>query len=251
MTFVIDSFPCGEDRYSRIYAVVAIDVIRASTTVVTAAAAGRKCWPVTSVDEAFRLREESTRCLLAGEVGGLKPEGFDLNNSPASVALRSDHHRPMVLLSSSGTKLMVESSMRTETYVACLRNYKATAAHVGRWHERIALLGAATRDEFREEDQLCCAWIGAELLRLGHEPEDQKTARLIEQWGAASVEACAKGNSAAYLRRSGQLEDLDFILAHVDDVPQVFRLIGGEVEAVATSLIARNDPPAAESQLAA
>src|SRR5262249_17531134 len=156
-----------------------------------------------------------------------KPEGFDLNNSPASVALRSDHHRPMVLLSSSGTKLMVESGMHTETYVACLRNYKATAAHVARWHERIALLGAATRGEFREEDQLCCAWIGAELCRLGHKAEDQKTRRLVEQWKDAHVQACAKGNSAAYLRRSGQLDDLDFILSHVDDVPQVFLLISG------------------------
>ena len=109
MTVLIDSFPSGEGTYFEECAVVAVDVIRASTTAVTAVAAGRKCFPVTSVEAALQMRREFPDCLLVGEVGGLQPEGFDLNNSPAQIALRSDHQRPIVLLSSSGTKLMVES----------------------------------------------------------------------------------------------------------------------------------------------
>jgi len=49
MTVVIDSFPARNDRYFQDYAIVAIDVIRASTTANTAVAAGRKCFPVASV----------------------------------------------------------------------------------------------------------------------------------------------------------------------------------------------------------
>lgn len=229
MSVIIDSFPSSNGRYLNDYAIVAIDVIRASTTVVTAAAMGRKCFPVTSVEEALQKRAESPDFLLAGEVAGIKPDGFDLNNSPAHLARRRDMHRPLVLLSSSGTKLMVQSSASRAAYVACLRNYKSVAAHVGRQHERIALLGAATQGEFREEDQLCCAWIANELGRFGHEPENQRTLNLIEQWRRAPVGACASGNSAAYLRRSGQLDDLTFILTHVNDVPLACEMVNGEV----------------------
>lgn len=208
---------------------MAIDVIRASTTAITAVAANRRCFPVSCAEQAFDKRREFPECILAGEIAGLMPEGFDINNSPAAIARRSDYERPLVLLSSSGTKLMVESGTRTETYVACLRNYKAVAICIAGRHERIALLGAATRGEFREEDQLCCAWVGKELMRLGHQPDDAASRNLVEQWKDAPVSSCASGNSAAYLRRSGQVNDLNFILSHVEDVPLAFRLAEGEL----------------------
>lgn len=229
MSFIIDCFPSETGRCFQDCAVVAVDVIRASTTAITAVAANRRCFPVSSAEEAFHKRREFPESILAGEIAGLMPEGFDINNSPAVVARRSDYDRPLVLLSSSGTKLMVESGARTDTYVACLRNYKAASMCVARRHERIALLGAATRGEFREEDQLCCAWIGKELMRLGHQPEDAASREVLEQWKDAPLSSCASGNSAAYLRRSGQMNDLNFILCHVDDVPLAFRLAAGEL----------------------
>jgi 2-phosphosulfolactate phosphatase len=252
MSVIIDSFPSSNGRYLADYAIVAIDVIRASTTVVTATALGRKCFPVTSVEEALQKRVEIPDCLLAGEVAGIKPEGFDLNNSPANLARRTDLHRPLVLLSSSGTKLMVESSVSGAAYVACLRNYKTVAAHIGKRHERIALLGAATQGEFREEDQLCCAWIANDLMRFGHQPENQRTLNLVEQWRRAPARACASGNSAAYLRRSGQLDDLNFILGHVNDLPFVCQLVNGEARPVTViSEVARSKQIASRRRLAA
>jgi 2-phosphosulfolactate phosphatase len=230
VSFLIDCFPSDAGRRCfQDCAVVAVDVIRASTTAITAVAANRRCFPVSSAEQAFHKRREFPECILAGEIAGLMPEGFDINNSPAEIARRSDLERPLVLLSSSGTKLMVESGMRTETYVACLRNFKAVAICVARQHKRIALLGAATRGEFREEDQLCCAWIGKELIRLGHQPDDAASRKLVDQWQDAPLSSCASGNSAAYLRRSGQINDLNFILSHVDDVSLAFQLVGGEL----------------------
>lgn len=246
MAVVIDSFPSGDARYFADYAVVAVDVIRASTTAVTAVVAGRRCFPVTSVEAAFQMREKLPDCLLVGEVGGLKPEGFDLNNSPAQLALRSDRQRPVVLLSSSGTKLMVESgASAVAAYVACLRNYKAVAAHIAARHDRVAILGAATRGEFREEDQLCCAWIAGELARLGRQPENRQTLDLIERWEASPVLACAGGNSAAYLRRSRQLHDLNFILSRVNDVAFVIQMKDGEVVPLSTITGSAEKQPAA------
>lgn len=245
MSVIIDSFPCKNKRYFSDYAIVAVDVIRASTTAITAAATGRRCFPVASVGEALEKRREFPDCLLAGEIAGFMPEGFDLNNSPSNLVLRSDYHRPLVLLSSSGTKLMVHSSAVANTYVGCLRNYQAVARHIAGCHERIALLGASTHGEFREEDQLCCAWIALELAQLGHTPENPSTLALMEQWGNASVGACASGNSAAYLRRSGQVDDLSFILSHVNDVPAAFQLAYGELVPVGVSYIVKERHPVA------
>src|SRR5262249_26213392 len=73
------------------------------------------------------------------------------------------------------------------------------------------------------------AWIASELFRLGQEPENRRTHRLARQWSAAGVDACSRGNSAAFLRRSGQTGDLDFILSHVNDVPLAFRLAAGKI----------------------
>lgn len=62
---------------------VVIDVIRAFTVAPFAAAAGAsRIIPVLTLVEAFALRPRFPGALLMGEVGGLLPEGFDLDNSP-------------------------------------------------------------------------------------------------------------------------------------------------------------------------
>ena len=85
-------------------------------------------------------------------------------------------------------------------------------------------MGAGTRGEFREEDQLCCAWIAEGLVKAGYRTEDEQTVQLIRRWSGASPDVCAVGKSAEYLRKSGQTRDLEFILAHVDDLDSAFTL---------------------------
>jgi len=108
-------------------------------------------------------------------------------------------------------------------YVACLRNYSAQAAHLAAYHHKVALIGAGTKGEFREEDQLGCAWIAEGLLKAGYEPENDSTAAIIERWSGTPVDVIANGASAAYLRRTDQIKDLDYILTHIDDLNEVYR----------------------------
>jgi len=212
-------------------AVVAVDVIRATTTAVTAAVLGRRCFPVRTLDEAAARARELERPLLVGEQRGMLPPGFDLNNSPAALAERDDLDRPVVLLSSSGTQLIcaAHAAGNGSVYVACLRNYTAQARELAQSSDRVSLVGAGSRGEFREEDQLCCAWIAAGLIAAGWEPENDPTAELVERWHGAGLDAVSGGRSAAYLRSSGQTADLDFILAAVDDVDAVFPVRDGEI----------------------
>ncbi len=70
-TVIIDCFPENVARYrDEGYVVVAIDVIRATTTAVTAAAMGRKCYPVDTVDNALALAADLDNPLMVGELGG-------------------------------------------------------------------------------------------------------------------------------------------------------------------------------------
>lgn len=227
-TVVVDCFADSLDRYRRGWAVVGVDVLRATTTAVTAAALGRRVFPVPDLERAMTTHAGLEDALLAGELGGRVPYGFEENNSPLALHHRRDVHRPLVLLSSSGTRLLHEVGDREAVYAACLRNTSATVAHLAAHHDRVAVVGAGTRGEFREEDQIGCAWIAQGLVERGFEAAGW-TASVIERWRGAPVEAVASGASAEYLRRSGQLGDLDFVLTHVDDLPLVCRLESHEL----------------------
>jgi 2-phosphosulfolactate phosphatase len=52
---------------------------------------------------------------------------------------------------------------------------------------------------------------------------------VVERWGEAPPAACLCSNSIDFLKRSGKLRDLDYILAHIDDLRQVFAIRDGEV----------------------
>jgi 2-phosphosulfolactate phosphatase len=211
---------------------VAIDVIRATTTAVTGVALGRKCYPVPTLEVARTLARMLIRPLLAGELEGNMPAGFEINNSPSELARRADIDRPMLLLSTSGTKLIWKYGLTQPVYVACLRNYHAQAAYLARAYRKIALIGAGSHGEFREEDILCCARLASCLLEAGYEPLNEQTKASISKWGKASLSTITSGKSARYLRESGQESDLDFVLTHINDLNSVYRFTQGQVIAV-------------------
>lgn len=226
---VIDCFPESAERYRDRYAIVVVDVIRATTVATTALSLGRRVFPAKTADDASVIAAKLTAPLMVGELGGNMPFGFDLTNSPAQIARRNDVHRPMVLVSSSGTQLLLNAAGSEAVYVACLRNASAVARCLDGRHERIAVLGAGTRGQFRREDQMGCAWVAEKLLAAGYRAETPQTSELVARWHEADVQKIRGGRSAAYLERSGQQEDLEFVLAHVDDLDTVPSLVNGEL----------------------
>lgn len=226
---LIDCFPESADRYKSGYAIVVIDVIRATTTVTTAISLGRRVFPAQTSDEAFVLAAALDDPLMVGELGGNMPYGFDLTNSPAQIAERTDIHRPMVLVSSSGTQLLMNAAGSQAVYIACFRNLSAVAGHIAGKHDRVAILGAGTRGQFRREDQMGCAWVAEQLVRRGYSAETAETEQYIARWHGVSPEEVRGGRSAAYLRKSGQEQDLEFTLHHMDDLDVVPALVNKEV----------------------
>jgi 2-phosphosulfolactate phosphatase len=217
-TVAIDCVSESSKCYGSVCAVVVVDVIRSITVAATAVASGRRCFFAPSVEEALFLAKRLDKPLLVGEVGGNMPYGFDVNNSPVEIENRKDVSRPIVMVSSSGMPLLYSLRNCNSVFVACLRNYGATVNHLVDRYKHVEVLGAPTRGEFREEDKLCCAWIANGLMKAGYAPEDDKTNELVKLWKDKPVGVCAEGKSAEYLRKTGQIEDLNFILRHVDDL---------------------------------
>lgn len=224
---VIDWMPESGAKYGQGWAVIAVDVFRATTTACTAVAAGHRCVPVSTVEEARARAQQLDDPLLAGELHGEPIEGFQMGNSPAAVAALAGN-RSIVLLSTSGTQLVRASSGAELCFLGCLRNATATAKVVGDLGLPVAIIGAGTRGEKRLEDRIGCARIGRVLVDFGF-VTDPITLTEIEQWGTAPAAECAASPSATFLRDHGHCDDLDFVVSHDDDLYSAFFLSGTEV----------------------
>lgn len=229
---VIDYLAESVKRYRTGWAIVAVDVIRATTTAITAAANGWRCFPTPTIEAGLALARKFANPLLAGESGGKIPAGFEMDNSPAELAGRTDTHRPLVLVSSSGTKVIHEAAGSEVIYLSCFRDYSFLSTYLGGRHDRLAIIGAGSLGEFREEDQACCAWIAAELMSQGYSPKNPETAALVSRWRDEPPEACLGSRSVAFLERTDRLRDLEFIFGHINDLHAVFAVRNGEVRMV-------------------
>jgi 2-phosphosulfolactate phosphatase len=229
---VIDYLAESVQRYRQGWAIVVVDVIRATTTAVTAAASGRRCFPAPNVETALAIAREFPNPLLAGECSGSMPDSFEMDNSPAQLAVRTDTDRPLVLVSSSGTRVIHEAGGCEAVYLACFRSYSVLASHLAASHDRVAVIGAGSKGEFREEDQICCAWVAAALMTRGYHPGSTQTTDVVSQWRDAPPNACLCSRSVDFLKRTGQIGDLEFILGHIDDLRQVFAIRNGEVKTI-------------------
>ncbi|MBI2881879.1 MAG: 2-phosphosulfolactate phosphatase [Candidatus Tectomicrobia bacterium] len=111
---------------------VAIDVLRATTTIVSAFEAGcGAIYPAASIAEARRLRRDARggSRLLAGERNGRPIRGFDLGNSPREFVADRVAGRGIVLTTVNGIRTLqaaVEEGAR-EVRVASFANAGAAA----------------------------------------------------------------------------------------------------------------------------
>ena len=224
---VVDWTPDSARKYGRGWAVVAVDVFRATTTACTAVSEGHRCIPVGGVDEAFSAARGLADPLLAGEMHGDPIPGFHMGNSPAAVATLTAP-RAIVLLSTSGTRLISAARQADACFLGCLRNVTATVKVVGDMGLSIAVIGAGTRGEKRIEDRIGCARIAAGLRSRGFRV-DPDTAAEIDAWSSLPTQRCTESPSAQFLRDYGHTDDLEFVLEHDDDLPASYCLKGVEV----------------------
>lgn len=139
-------------------AVVVIDVLRATSTIVTALAAGAKAVvPAASSDEAVRLTANLERggIVLAGERRLVKIEGFALGNSPREMTPGAVGGKTLFLATTNGTPALLAAQGGDPVLVAAALNYtavaeRARAAFAERGH--LVLVCAGREKQFALED---------------------------------------------------------------------------------------------------
>jgi 2-phosphosulfolactate phosphatase len=156
MDIRVDSLLEGAARATG--SVVIIDVFRAFTTAAVALSRGAaEIIVVGGVEEALALRDAGVGQICMGEVGGIKPAGFDLGNSPFEASGADLAGKTIIQRTSAGTQGIVTARQATRLYAGSLVTASATA-HALRAHapEQVTLVGMGLDGKVRtDEDDLC------------------------------------------------------------------------------------------------
>ncbi len=139
--------------------VVMIDVLRASTTITTALAAGAvEVFPLGEVEQsqqkAAALRQTLDRPpVLGGERGGLPIDGFDLGNSPSEYTAQSVGARTVIFTTTNGTQALLICGAAKRVLIGSFVNFSAVLRQLT-GELPIHLLCAGTRGRITREDVL-------------------------------------------------------------------------------------------------
>ncbi len=136
---------------------VVIDVLRATTTIVYALAAGcLDVWPCAEVDDAREVAGGMRvgRVLLGGERGGRPLPGFDLGNSPREYTSALCKNTSLVLTTTNGTRALLRAAEAERVLVAAFVNYSAVCEQLRVETRPIHIVCAGSEGEPALEDTL-------------------------------------------------------------------------------------------------
>ena len=161
--------------------VLVIDVLRASTSIITALINGCDgVVPVATADEARRLASvlPAGTTVIAGERRGEPLAGFDLGNSPLDFTAQRVRGKTLIMTTSNGTQALLAARGAAAVGVAGLVNLGAAAAWAAGSHRDVTLVCAGERGAISLEDHACAGLLVDRLQReepaAGLSPAAQK-----------------------------------------------------------------------------
>lgn len=149
--------------------VVVIDVLRATTTIATALAAGaREVIPCLEVEEARRIAAglPTGTALLGGERGGQRITGFDLGNSPAEYTPERVADKTVVFTTTNGTRGLKTCVAAKEVWLGALVNLGQVVRRIAAAAD-IHVLCAGTDGAISHEDVLTAGIFVHRILNAG------------------------------------------------------------------------------------
>lgn len=154
-----------------------VDVLRASTTIITALANGASAIvPVGTPDEARARAATIDNALVAGERGGERIPGFDLGNSPVEVEAGRVRGRTIVLTTSNGTRALLASRQAAAIGIAGLANLSAAVEWAEHQHRDVTVVCAGSMGAVSLEDQVCAGLLLDRLAARVMSPRLSETA---------------------------------------------------------------------------
>lgn len=211
--------------------VVVIDVLRASTTIIAALAAGaRNVHPCRDVAEAVRIAAQlEPAVVLGGERDGLRIEGFHLGNSPREYTSEVVGGKNIVFTTTNGTLAMESCREADRVLIGAFANQSAVVEALAT-QPQVDLVCAGTHGEVTREDVLFAGAVVARLSRskivlndasrlardawchLESAPPDMLTKALQDSQGGRNLVKIGHGGDiahAAQLDTTNLLPELD------------------------------------------
>lgn len=198
---------------------VVIDVLRATSVMVTALAHGARA--IQAVAEVHEAREAAAQypagtVLLGGERRALPIPGFDLSNSPREYTPEKVAGKTLILTTTNGTRALASLQGVEPLFIGAVLNAGAVArtlAHLGR---DALLVCSGTRGRFSLDDVACAGLIAARLKALvpalGLDDLAYAALSLYENHCRGLKELVAHAVHYRYLVELGLERDIDFCL---------------------------------------
>jgi 2-phosphosulfolactate phosphatase len=204
---------------------VVIDVIRATSTICQALAAGyRRVFCVAAVDEARALRDALGEGVLGGERDAVRIPGFDLGNSPREYL--EPLAETLILSTTNGTRAVVAAAERCErVLVASLLNLSAVVDAARDAGDDVVVVCAGVQGTPNLDDTYVAGRI-VQLLDGERTDAAEAAARLVTTWSGAEEAFRASQSGRNLMTNAPELEpDISFCAREsvLDAVP---RLVG-------------------------
>lgn len=206
--------------------VVVLDVLRGTTTMIAALAAGiREIHIFDELDAAIAAAAASTvPHLLCGERHAVKPPGFNLGNSPGAFEPNVHRGQTLFMSTTNGTRAILAAAAGKMLFVAALVNAGATADAVRRIGLDLTLLCAGTEGYASSEDVL-----GAGAVIQGLQSRTELVLASDIAWMAQRLFVAQRDDLKAALTasrggqnivRAGLADDISFA-ARLNSIPVV------------------------------
>ena len=209
-----------------------IDVIRATSTICQALAAGyERVFCTAEVDDARALRGSLGEGVLGGERDAVRIPGFDLGNSPREYV--EPESSTVVLSTTNGTRAVLTAAERCErVYIASLLNL-AAVVEAARSHGDDALVVCAGVQGRPNLDDTYVAGRIVELLGWERTDAAEAAARLVATWGGAEEALRASKSGRNLMENAPELEpDIPFCAREsvLDVAPRLLAMRDGAAE---------------------
>jgi 2-phosphosulfolactate phosphatase len=210
--------PSGEEDGLRDARVAVIDVLRSTTSMCHAMAAGcRRIMAAGDLGEVTELVESlgRSRVLLGGERESRPIPGFDLGNSPREFTSPRLKGTNLIMLTGNGTPALAALRHVRSVAVASLVNLGAAARWLAGAERHVLVVCSGQAGRFCLEDAVCGGMLIARVLELLPEQDVElnDAARvglvLAERWGGDPRDCLDQSAHGQRLKAMGLGEDLD------------------------------------------
>jgi 2-phosphosulfolactate phosphatase len=201
---------------------IAVDVLRATTTMATALNNGAEAVQVFSDLEQLMGESEkwpADKRIRAGERGGAKVDGFDMGNSPLDCTPENVTGKRIFISTTNGTRALQRVQTAPIVLTAALINRQAVVEFLlDKQPETIGIVGSGWEGSYSLEDSVCAGAIAHSLLTKTGIPatdfagNDEVFAAmaLYLQWENQLHQLLKSASHGQRLLRLGVIEDLKY-----------------------------------------